>query len=354
MKTILLCKNCSANVDIHAQGYCHPCYKKHLRNELITKLYSQPKIITSAQHNVIIGSMLGDGSIKRGGKTKRANAQFTIVRAAIDVDYLLWEFNILKSLSHSKDIKYRDVFDKRTDKTYHSINFQTMRCELLNSYYDEWYPNGKKVVPHNLELNGRIMAVWFCDDASIYYDNNPYILNICWATNGFSKDEVYFLRDLLVNRYNEVFFVSEQKNNNNNQYLIGAANDATRTVLSDIDPYIMGFMDRKSNIWRRDEARFYNNQPRRCMVEKILIDFIHKKKSFTSYDVAEYLGVLRNNIPMAEVYIKYINKYINNGFLDKTISLARTRQHNFSLTKKGEKELRFDPYFYIKGHKDYK
>lgn len=346
MKKIILCKKCGIETNIHAQTYCHNCYKKLRNAGVIFKKHNTPNIITSIQHDLIIGSMLGDGWLRKSGTSNRSNTQFGIGRASNDEDYLKWEFDIMKNLVISNTIYRRSIQDKRTNKIYYNSSFRTMSCPVLNKYYNQWYPNNKKIVPLDLELNDRIMAIWFCDDGSIYYDKNPYILNITFATNGFSKDEVYFLRDKLINRYNEVFYVSNTYNNNNSQYLIGSSNDATRAVLSDIDPHIIGYMERKTNIWRREEARFYQNKPLRGRIEKSLISFILKTENFSNYDIANHLDIILNNKPMYGVYMPYIKKYLKSGFLDKVF--IDKKSCVFKLTESGKLSLRYDPFSYIK------
>lgn len=346
MKKNIICKKCSIETNIHAQKYCHKCYKKLRNAGILSKKNNVPNIITSIQHDLIVGSMLGDGWLRKHSKSNRANTQFGIGRTSNDEDYLKWELDIMKSLVISDTIYRRSIHDKRTNKTYYSSSFRTMNCSILNKYYNQWYPNNKKIVPLDLELNGRIMAIWFCDDGNIYYDKNPYILNLTFATNGFSKDEVYFLRDKLINRYNEVFYVCNTINNNNSQYLIGSANDATRAVLFDIDPYIVNYMERKSNIWRCEEARFYKDKPHRGRIEKSLITFILKAKNFSNYDIANHLDVILNNKPMYGVYMPYIKKYIKNGYLDKVF--IDKKSCSFKLTEAGELSLRYDPFSYIK------
>jgi hypothetical protein len=261
MRKSLCCKRCNVLVDTHARGYCHICYKHLRRNGVLNRLHNATNELTTIQKEVLIGSLLGDGFLRIAGKTKRANANFGILRCLDDKDYIDWEFNLFKNIVIKTEPTCGSLFDKRTQKYYNRIYFQTMSCKLLTEYYHKWYPNGIKIVPNDLELSSLSIAIWFCDDGNVCHGKSRHIFNITFATNSFSKDEVYFLRDKLTQRYNEKYIVSKTFNNGNEQYLLRATNNnAARAILKDIDKHINGFMDRKTSIWRCDEAKFYSEK----------------------------------------------------------------------------------------------
>ena len=97
MKTSITCPKCKNITNIHAQGFCHTCYKRLRREGFIGKLHNAPNELSLLQKEVLIGSLLGDGCLRKIGKTERANANFSISRSINDKDYLNWEFNLFKN-----------------------------------------------------------------------------------------------------------------------------------------------------------------------------------------------------------------------------------------------------------------
>ena len=336
MKTVLNCKKCNIQTDTHAQGYCHICYKKQRRYGGLNKLYNSPTELNSLQQNVLIGSLLGDGCLDISGTTDRSNANLTIQRKLEDKDYLEWEFRIFKNFISKDSSTIGKTFDKRTNKYYNFVRFETLCSPILTTFYKKWYKNKIKIIPNDLELNNVIMMIWFCDDGNLHIENKPYTFLITFATNCFTRDEVYFLKDKLSDRYNEKFRVS--KVSHKEQYILGAANDASRAILKDIDPLINGFMNRKSIVWRNKEARFYENIPKHHSVERKIIDFILQNKEFKLRELASHLELIKDNHPIYCVFRKYIDKYIKKNILQE-IQINK-KSNRYILGFNGEEELK--------------
>jgi hypothetical protein len=212
--------------------------------------------------------MLGDGCLTRAkNKFSIPYPTLKILRAIKDIKYLEWEYNIFEKFCLS-GIKTRIVYDERYNTNYEYIHFRTRHCEVFDEIYEEWYPapERKKIVPKNLILSPLICAVWLCDDGSITYGTNQYRLNMQLCTNGFTKNDVEFLVQLLNKRYDEKFRLNIDMKGNP---IIRASDSATRAYLKDIDGYMPDAMKRKSDKWRMPEHRFYTNQPGRasCLTE---------------------------------------------------------------------------------------
>ena len=62
---------------------------------------------------------------------------------------------------------------------------------------DKWYPEGKKIVPDDIELTPECVANWYLGDGSITQNKTTKCFQLRLSTNGFSSDEVIFLSDLL-------------------------------------------------------------------------------------------------------------------------------------------------------------
>jgi hypothetical protein len=61
---------------------------------------------------------------------------------------------------------------------------------------NKWYPEGKKIVPGDIELTPECVANWYLGDGSITQSKKKYFA-IRLHTNGFPHNDVIFLSDLL-------------------------------------------------------------------------------------------------------------------------------------------------------------
>lgn len=148
-------------------------------------------ILTDYQISVIAGSLLGDGSL-----IKRTNCKFPyfkIGHCEKQLEYLQWKKNILENCS--TDIL--KIIDKRGNSIMY--DFRTVSTSQLDSLYDLFYCNGKKVITESIKplLNNVSLVVWFMDDGSCCGRHNEYRL----STEGFSKDENYILSSILKDNF---------------------------------------------------------------------------------------------------------------------------------------------------------
>lgn len=211
-------------------------------------------MLTSLQKEILNGLMLGDGGLEKHKNCM--NPSLRITRVYTDLEYLLYNAEVFQNYLTSKSItECYETYDKRTGKKYFSSRLRTKCSEDFLPFYKKWYPEGKKIIPKDLELTPLTIAIWIADDGHI---SNPgqrkNLLNLKFSTHGFSEDEVYFLSTLLKTRYNFIFPVY----NDSGKYVIRLNHsDRTKKVLQDIDPIFPESMNRKSNIWRCSEAKLY-------------------------------------------------------------------------------------------------
>lgn len=200
---------------------------------------------TSQQHNIIIGLLLGDGYLRKNDSGNRnRNAFLSVLRSLKDKAYSQYHVDILKDHITASGLKESSVFDKRTNKFYHRCTFSTKSSLYLTTLHAKWYQNGKKVIPKDLQLNSEIIATWFADDGYIEKSKNNYF-RISLYTNGFSKEDVYFLRDLLQKRYNKKIIVRRIKT----YYTLFLSDYAARKMIKDMSPVFPKGMGRKE-LWK--------------------------------------------------------------------------------------------------------
>src|ERR1700682_6495498 len=113
-------------------------------------------MLTKIQEEILIGLMLGDGSLWKGehGKTP----QLCITRAIKDKNYIYYHKMFFSDFISNNGIRETSYYDERTNKIYHRIMLRTGHNDIFNKYYQEWYKDGYKIVPNNLELTPTIIA----------------------------------------------------------------------------------------------------------------------------------------------------------------------------------------------------
>ena len=185
--------------------------------------------LNAKQKALIIGSLLGDGTMCIGKGARNAN--FKVEQGLKQKDYVGWKYRILKPFVFTEPkISYR--YDENGKKYAKSWWFRTIRHPALTQIYKKFYVeksyrNGKKIVPPDLEedMNPLALAVWIMDDGSFSRKN------IDISTYSFSLLEINFLQkcfrnnfDIKANYYRDrdkgyrIYFNQEETKKNNKNY----------------------------------------------------------------------------------------------------------------------------------------
>lgn len=235
--TLKICYKCNNYFEEIIRGYCRKCYYALKYTGELSNL-EKPKInkLSINQKELLIGSLLGDAWLGRNATSKHCHLK--IERSSKDIEYLKYEFEILKPLCKSGIKEY-----KRKDDKYYCY-FISRSYEILSKYHDKWYNNTTKIVPLDLKLTPLIIAIWFADDGNIsMHHKKQNLLRSNFATNGFTHDETEFLASLLSKKYCESF--KANKTSIKNQYVINAGDTATRVMIKDIINVFPISMNRK-------------------------------------------------------------------------------------------------------------
>ena len=278
-----------------------------------------PTTLTSIQSDVLTGLMLGDGCLSI--RKQCVSPRLTIRRQLRDLPYLQWQFDIFRNMCSDKAVLLGSTFDKRYDKTYQWCNLESRYIPAFLPVQKKWYPVKKKIVPSDLALNPMIISVWLGDDGSIKIVNEQRI-NIRFHTQGFTKDEVYFLCSLLDERY-DVKFRVQSAESGTEKYTISGSDHQCRPLLKDIDSVFPISMSRKSDIWRNPSVHFYHDEPKQFSgynADKIR-ENVEKKlllsKIFTIKSICEELGLFYEskggNFQAHSTVKSYIANQIKNG-----------------------------------------
>jgi hypothetical protein len=206
-----------------------------------------PPSLTELQKEVLIGSLLGDTymQIKKGS----INPRIEIGRAIKDLDYLTWQYNLFKDFCSDKGIEIRYLahpelckYNNNHDpyKKYGQCRFRTRNVPAFKEIYDSFYSNKVKIVPKNLSLTDQIVAIWFCDDGCLNKNN----LSI--STDGFYKEDVDFLIDLLRSKYDGNFYkIKRESFSEKENFEIRTSYTNGIKMIEKIKPFIPISMNRK-------------------------------------------------------------------------------------------------------------
>ena len=126
-----------------------------------------PLRLTRLQREIIIGSLLGDGSMR----CKR-HALFEVNHSIHQRPYVDWKYDHLSNLVFTAP-KVRNGNGSRI-----AYRFTTRSLECLTPLYETFYPEGRKRLC-SVELTPLALAVWFMDDgsrsrASVYFNSQQF------------------------------------------------------------------------------------------------------------------------------------------------------------------------------------
>jgi transposase len=149
---------------------------------------------TYTQQQIIIGSLLGDMSLKMPKDSIHASGDFA--HSLKQENYCKYIESELSNFC-SKGF-YKSYIDKRTNKRYDQYYVYMKASEYLTTLYYKFYPNGKKIVPKDLlySLDGLGLAIWFMDDG--YKSDSTYHL----STNCFSVEDLKVIIEFFKIKFN--------------------------------------------------------------------------------------------------------------------------------------------------------
>jgi hypothetical protein len=281
-----------------------------------------PHTLSDLQHQVMIGGLLGDGSLQKEGKYPRMK----IDRQAIDKPYIDWQYKVFETLCLS-GVREFERFDKRYNKSHKYVSFRTRAVPAFLTYYNEWYPNGIRLVPETIAFTPLILAVWFADDGCVVVKNKD-CLTLKLSTESFGKAGAELLSSKLETRFGEKFPIY-QKKKDKDQFFIKTSTCAANAFLKDITPHIIDIkMVRKYNIWKNHDLDYVPKKltqidPKLCALMLLLNDF-------SLQDIVNNGNIDFNHAK------HYIKQYWKNGYLTRYKSNDHFNLYHYLITDLGK------------------
>lgn len=150
-------------------------------------------LLTQEEHDLIVGSLLGDAGIRQREK----NSCFRVSHSIKQKNYSQIKFDVLKEFNFSE---FSERKRKIKSRVVDFIDLSTKTHSVFNYYRNLFYAKGgiKKINSEILnQLNPRSLAYWICDDGS--YSNKQGYVILC--TNSFSLEEHKLIKKFFNKRF---------------------------------------------------------------------------------------------------------------------------------------------------------
>lgn len=137
--------------------------------------------LTPIQEQVLIGKMLGDGSIH----TKESTASIRFSHKKDHEDYLVWTEQALGEICANRQTECVSGYGTKMVRGMSQYN------GFIKDLFSDWFVSDKKEVPVSIisKLGPIALAFWYMDDGSLSHHKNQED-RAMFATNGFSEQSV--------------------------------------------------------------------------------------------------------------------------------------------------------------------
>lgn len=162
------------------------------------------KGISEEAEQILLGSILGDGTMKK--TTHKAN--YSEVHSIRQKDYLLWKNDRCFRIFKTKIRTYR-AYEKKQQKYYRKIVVRTRVSPLLYNYHRLFYPENRKTISQGIldKIDRLGLAVWYCDDGNYHFSKR--IVRI--MTDCFSFYEQKIIRRWFKDRWDLECKITKRK-----------------------------------------------------------------------------------------------------------------------------------------------
>lgn len=210
-------------------------YSYRIRHKYIRKKNLKFNIaiqLSDFQKQVLLGTLLGDASLKMGKGSVNPAIQCT--HSIKQKEYCEYKTKIFENLGAYCKYHKRNIPDKRNGILYEDYMLYIPANPELKYWYSCFYKNGKKVIPFELfeYFTEASLAFMFMDDGC-KTGKNYSIATIC-----FTKEELLEFRKFLFNKFN----IETSLMSNNILYIRACSRELFTNLIS---PYFCNSMKYK-------------------------------------------------------------------------------------------------------------
>jgi hypothetical protein len=239
------------------------------------ELFSKGTKLTDRQHQIIVGNLLGDGSICLGSKL----ASFSIAQSIDHKEYIDWLYEELLPFSRPiSKVSYKD----KNGKEFYGNCLQTISFPEFLEYRNLFYPNDVKIVPKDISsrLTDLSLAVWFMDDGT----TNKISRTSSLCTNGFTTEDVELLIDVLDKKFNIKSTLGYMKGKEEYKPVIHFYGKGYDTFHSIVDPLLLPCFSYKAGREKLIIAKLTEDVVRE--IRKLSLEGLSRQELAVKYNVS--------------------------------------------------------------------
>ena len=149
-----------------------------------------PRELTAFQQAVLVGTLLGDGSIARHGHHHRLFVKHKAAHRAL----VEWKHNVFRDFT---TMPLHEFEQRLAGRVYPAVQFVTRTHPIFSTWRERFYRERRKVVPEDIAdlLAAPAVAVWLMDDGTAER------AGVTFHTNSFTEEEVVRLAGALSERH---------------------------------------------------------------------------------------------------------------------------------------------------------
>jgi len=197
--------------------------------------YKQRLVLTPEQHQIVLGSLLGDGCLRFPGRSRHAN--LTVEHGELQHEYVWFKYEMLKEWVLTPPSSVTRTYHKDRTRKLISWRFSTVSHSAFSHYHKLFYRDGVKSIPQNISdlvAQPLTLAVWLMDDGS----RNKDVLFL--STESFSIHDQNLLRACLLERF-QISSTLNLHSHSNGQalYRIRLSREGSKRAVELVSPYVL-------------------------------------------------------------------------------------------------------------------
>jgi len=290
---------CTPNHNIYTEAGYVPANNLNVGD----KIYTQQEKLSPDQHQIILGSLLGDASLSCGG-SEYSKYKLSETHCVKQRDYLMWKADMLSPLGINID-NFLSSYGKGYEPT-EKVRISTRANIIFEDYYYLKYPNLTTEIVNDLNEIG--LAVWIQDDGN--FNKGAYSI----SCGNVAFETLIKIAKKLENKFKINFKV--RKGTRENLIEVGRAEGQKLKEL--IKPYIHPSMSYKVN---GEKCGQKLDKLSKETTTEIIETEIYKKSAFQYYDarydieVADNHNFFAQGILVSNSFLKEIDKFgFEHGF----------------------------------------
>jgi Mor family transcriptional regulator len=255
--------------------------------------------LTNRQMDIVVGSMLGDGTLSHSSK----NSSFSKVQSKSRLGYLQWMESELCPYSSAVDPVYSTekliakkggviVERRQVPKHLSGYNLRTHQHPNFTKLRNQWYRGNIKIIPKDLTLNPLRIAIWYFDDGCNSFDHR----NATLCTQSFLYEEVEFLSEKLheFNLYPTIVTVKSQYTGRD-MPMLKFHSISYDNLVSLVKPFMLWDCFQHKIQWRPRIHQCEQSQAKLAKDDIINI-FQMRKDGYTNVEIAKKYDVHKNHV----------------------------------------------------------